>query len=359
MSHADIAAAGTLDPTDAVLAHLASCARCRELVDEQQAVRSLAIRVPSPPALASDRRAALAAEVAARADAAADFAPRWWRSRTVLAAGLAVAAAAIVAVVLSTRRTDTPPDRFVPDTSVPDMSAHRTPETHAPRVPDAVSDTRTAVPEPKPQPAGTRKLPAQIVGASAEYARDTTSTRDLVTLRDGTLAIDATRARPILVVAGTTRVVIASANASVAARKGVIQSITVFAGAVEVTVGDRRRTIGAGMVWDRDSTELHSAGAAPTAPPDAAVVDDASALAFREGWTALRSGNHAAAITAFDRAVALDRGTDPVVAEDAAYWAAIASERSGDRAGAAKRFTDFVVRFPRSPHAAKAALRRP
>lgn len=61
---------------------------------------------------------------------------------------------------------------------------------------------------------------------------------------------------------------------------------------------------------------------------------------FELGWTALREARYADAIAAFDRA------TDPAVAEDAAYWAAIATARSGDRAGAKQRLLDFLAKFP-------------
>jgi hypothetical protein len=64
--------------------------------------------------------------------------------------------------------------------------------------------------------------------------------------------------------------------------------------------------------------------------------------AFERGWIALREARYADAITAFDRA------TDAAVAEDAAYWAAIASARAGDRRDAARRLSAFVATFPAS-----------
>ena len=73
-----------------------------------------------------------------------------------------------------------------------------------------------------------------------------------------------------------------------------------------------------------------------------------SASAFRTGWTALRAGNNAEAIAAFDRA------SDPIVAEDATYWSAIASERAGDPSDAVRRYRDLLVRFPKTTRAAEA-----
>jgi hypothetical protein len=86
--------------------------------------------------------------------------------------------------------------------------------------------------------------------------------------------------------------------------------------------------------------------------PEPAV--EVSMRAFREGWTLLRASKHRDAIAAFDRA------TDPVVAEDAVFWAAVAAERASDRADAARRYADFVTRFPASPRieAARTAVKR-
>ena len=77
-------------------------------------------------------------------------------------------------------------------------------------------------------------------------------------------------------------------------------------------------------------------------------LEASTVLAFREGWEALRAGRYAEAIAAFDRA------TDPAVAEDAAFWAAIAAQRAGNIAGARKRLADFLARFPDSPRADRA-----
>ncbi|MBL8621304.1 MAG: hypothetical protein JNK64_08375 [Myxococcales bacterium] len=82
--------------------------------------------------------------------------------------------------------------------------------------------------------------------------------------------------------------------------------------------------------------------AAPPAPPPIGVA------AFRAGWEALRAGQPLVARAHFDRA------GDPAVAEDAAYWAAVASERAGDRLEAARRFRQFAQAFPASPRAADA-----
>jgi uncharacterized cupin superfamily protein len=166
---------------------------------------------------------------------------------------------------------------------------------------------------------------------------------DVVTLRDGEVSVDATDREPVTVVAGDTKVTIAS-RAKVVARRGVIVTARVFAGTAHVTTTNgRQQVIDAGDVWMRE----------PDVTPTAVAATD-SLVAFRTGWEELRAHHHPQAIAAFDRA------TDPVVAEDAAFWAAIATERAGDLDGAATRLRAFLDRFPSSPRAeaARAALDR-
>jgi hypothetical protein len=78
---------------------------------------------------------------------------------------------------------------------------------------------------------------------------------------------------------------------------------------------------------------------------DTIDVEETGVAAFRRGWEALRAQQYAGAIAAFDRA------TDPAVAEDAAFWSAIAAQRSGDLDDARKRLDSFLSRFPSSPRA--------
>ncbi|NVB84142.1 MAG: tetratricopeptide repeat protein, partial [Kofleriaceae bacterium] len=182
---------------------------------------------------------------------------------------------------------------------------------------------------------------AEVIAHGADYARSADADRDVVELRDGELAIDARDREPVTIVAGDTRVVIARSSAKVVARGGVIVTAQVFAGTAEVTERGRRQVVEEGEVWMPSK---------PPAPPVAATGFDA----FRAGWQALREARHTDAIEAFDRA------TDPAVAEDAAFWAAIACERAGRADDAATRLRAFVDRFPASPRldAARAALQR-
>jgi hypothetical protein len=78
------------------------------------------------------------------------------------------------------------------------------------------------------------------------------------------------------------------------------------------------------------------------------LVEQSPVAAFRVGWEALHEARYADAIAAFDRA------TDPAVAEDAAFWAAIAAQRAGHTDDARKRLDLFLATFPESPRAESA-----
>jgi hypothetical protein len=286
--------------------HAATCARCAALIEEQRAIRALA-RSLRPPTLEADRRVMLAAEIMAAADAPP-------RRRTRLAIGLGLGAAAAAAIVFVVRAS-------VPASPMAAAIAHEPPDIH---VPDRSVAAESVPLDPEISSAEIR--PA----ADADLTRDTTPERDIVTLRAGTLAIDARATRGVQVRLATTRVEIARARAQITAKQGTIETVRVFAGSVEVIDNGKRHVIVAGATWDRLSP--------PVATPALSMA------AFRDGWTALRAGDHAAAIAAFDRAI------DPVVVEDAVYWAAVASERAG-LPDAKRRFTDFLARFPTSPRA--------
>jgi hypothetical protein len=295
--------------------HLADCLACRSAVSEQRAIRALVRRAPAPP-LPRARRETIAAEVLARSYTMS-------ARRTLLArggiasAGLAVAAAVLVLVVWP-----------VPDATVARLEL-ATPEPVSLAVRGVTAEVVPAVPP---------KSPAIVrAGVAAEFTRLTVEDREVLALRNGTLTIDARNAREVEVTMRGTTVRVDDAKIVVVAHRGVIETVTVFAGSAEVIARGKLTVVEAGMVW----------------VPDA--IGPATALReFRSGWAALRAGNLLAAVAAFDRA------RDPVVAEDAAYWAAVAAERAGDRADAARRFARFVELFPVSPHAetARGALAR-
>lgn len=305
------------------IVHAEACVRCGALLAEQQELVAAARGVRAP-RLSDERRRVLAAEVMAGADVALE--PRWRGGRVMLGA-VGLSAAAIAAVVLASLWSMRSP-------GAPDLA-----ET-LPSAREATTVDIRAVAHEHLAPPPLHRF-AEVVAHGADYARAADADRDVVRLREGELAIDARDRDPVTVVAGDTSVVIARSSAKVVARGGVIVTAQVFAGTAEITTHGRRRVVDEGEVW------VPSKRPAPSVP-------STGFEAFRGGWEALRDARYADAIEAFDRA------TDPGVAEDAAFWAAIACERAGQLDAAARRLGAFVERFPSSPRieAARAALQR-
>jgi hypothetical protein len=384
-------------------AHLGECLACRRELAEQRALLALLARAPAAwPALRPARRAALGAELLARADAlpapaAGARRPRrasWW-----VAAGAAVAAAAALALWIEAR------DRGAASPAA--IAAARAPAAGAAAPAPAPPEVRRGeAPTAAPLP------PAAAVASAgqrpAQFSRARYGGRDLVQLVDGAIAIDAPAdpGAPAVEVRGAAageapEVRVRQGRVAVVARRGAIQSVAVFAGAAEIAHGGRRQIVQAGAVWEAPAAAAPGPRAAAAAPRSAAGAPDARAeaalparaptprpaagppaeavaarsatapadpaeaaappaaaaaltafAAFREGWTALHARRYGDAVAAFDRA------RDPAIAEDAAYWAAIAAERGGDRQGAARRLEAFLATFPASARAAAARRAR-
>jgi hypothetical protein len=292
--------------------HVGDCARCAALVAEQRAIGELARKLPLP-ALPTRRRAAILAEALAVSDVPVRRS-RFWP----VTGGLAVAAT-VAAVLLAHREAPPVPVAIAP----------------------AVAPTLPVAPAPPPAVAPLPKAPvAAEVAGTATFTRASVAKRDTLRLGEGEIVIDARDREPVAVTARDTTIAIANARVSVTAHHGVIVATRVFAGSVEVTSGAAHRVLETGEVWSRP-LDLPPASAAAT-----------SLAAFRSGWEALRGGHTSEAIASFDRA------TDEVVAEDAAFWAAVAADRGGDVPEAVRRLRAFLERFPASPHAdaARASL---
>jgi len=133
---------------------------------------------------------------------------------------------------------------------------------------------------------------------------------------------------PVAVVVPVAPVVAASADAS---------------SPVAAVVEPRRRA-----APERASPVAPVAASSVAAPSVEASAPPSGVAAFRAGWEALRAGQPRVARAHFERA------DDPAVREDAAYWAAVASERAGERVEAARRFREFAQLYPASPRAADA-----
>ncbi len=304
------------------IAHAADCPHCATNIAEQRDLVAHARAALPPPAPLSDaRRRALAAEVMAHADAASPAVDA--RPRILVAVGaLAVAALALVVI-----------EPHGPRDTAPELDVASIEPTQP------ITEQQTAALDPAP---ADERRPAELVSRGADFVREQRDWADVITLRSGELAIDARDREPVTVIAGDTSVRIAKARVTVVARNNVIVTTHVFAGSAELTRGSRRQILSTGEIWTPPRQP-----AEPTSPT-------ASLDAFRTGWKALHAERYADAIAAFDRA------TDPVVLEDATFWAAIACERAGKPDEAARRLRSFIERFPASPRldTARAALAR-
>ncbi len=352
---ADLAAAAAGEHARAS-EHAVQCSACAMLLSEQTAVRALGRSLPVPrlsplrraklainydpveeiralaqqletPQLDPKRRAQLAAETLARADAVPPRRVPW------LVIGPVLAAAAAIALVVATR---TPalvavqlPDRAWIDAHRPVVRPTRV----IARAPMVVDDAHAPAPAPSPRVTARAPLIAQAsISGKADYSRPA-GDKDRVVLRDGTIAIDARDRAPVAIAIGDTTFKVADARVVITAAHGVIVSAHAFAGSMERTGPESTTIISAGEIWT---------------PPAA----DLALRAFRTGWKALHEGHDAEALAAFSRA------SDPVIAEEASFWAAVASQRLGDREAAVARFKAFLDAYPQSTRAeaARAAL---
>jgi len=327
-----------------LLDHAEACVECAAMLGQQREIRMLGRQLEVPrlsplrraklalaydpvveiralaqqlerPQLDDVRRARLAAETLAVADAAPVRRP--W-----LALGVGLAAAAALAFALWPRTTHgvavTWPDHawVAAHTPVVVVPAARVVPVEAPPAP-VVAD-HVSLPAPRvvvPQ------IPATISG-DGDFSRD----QDTVQLRDGTISIDSRDRTPVAVAIGDTTIQVVNAHVEIRAVHGLIVSAHAFAGSVERTSPESSALITAGEVWT-------------PAPPEASLA------AFRVGWQALHDNRNAEALAAFERA------SDPVIAEESSFWAAIAAQRAGDREGAVQRFKAFLDAYPRSTRA--------
>ena len=201
-----------------------------------------------------------------------------------------------------------------------------------------------------PQPQGRRGV--AVMGATVVLAAAIALlVRGPRTVREQQAPGDEARiTAPVAATAPGPEVSIASGRAEVTAQDGVIVETHVLAGSAVVSDAGKSVVVHAGHVWKREAP-----APSPPPPPPAPPQPATSLAAFREGWTARDEGRNADAVAAFDRA------TDPVVAEEAMFWAAVCAGRAGDVRDSARRMSAFLDRFPNSLRAkdARRALEAP
>lgn len=307
--------------------HAETCATCRAELEAMAAVVALARRAPVPK-LTADRRAMLEAAVMAESDAAPAVTqlPRHRFVRPAIGALSAALAAAAIGLVMwpdpAPPAGGSAPQATAQLAASPAASSQDSRVELPPDAPAAAVAATAADPEASARvPEASAPPPARVAVAPPRRAAPHPTTTQL---SDGPVTIDARNAAPVRVAAGDTAVQISASKVEVTSRGGVVTMVRVFAGSAEIDHTGRRVVVVAGDVWVR-----------PTGPVEALQ-------SFEQGWMALRSARYRDAIAAFERAA------DPVVAEDAAYWAAIAAERAGDRVDAERRLRSFMIHFPRS-----------
>lgn len=309
MSCFDIGELSRIATTGEQPPHLRECLECRRELEHQRGIRD-ALRALPAPRLGDERRRALKAETLAAVGQQVTALPmRRWIAGGVAAAAIAAAAAAALLALRAPRATSA---AFAP---VADGE------------PIARLDRRVARDDQPPA----RGAPILSASPGAVLSDAPGEMRDVLALADGSVEVDTRGARDVDVRVGRTVVRVVDASVRIRAHDHAIVSVQVVVGSARVIGPDQQLTLQRDTVW--------------TAQPPATAT---ALSAFRDAWVALRTGRDRDAIALFDRA------TDPSVAEEASYWAAVAAMRAGDAADAKQRFSDFLARFPSSPYADKA-----
>jgi hypothetical protein len=329
LSPAALAALASGEGSAAGTEHAASCLRCRAALAEQRAVRAVVVAIDAP-RISPSRRASLSVEVLARvAPPVAYPAPPRWR----IAGALAALAAGTVVTLWATSGSPPPtsteaeaePRVVVGDSTwAPSRQSYESQRAGTDRAPPPPVPSM-ASPDPTPTHTPVAPSPTRL----DEHAPPTPHTPaprldERAPMTTHTPAPSPTR---IAVEHAPTPALSPTPEAPPAPSKTAPRPAAIVEHAPEAGADS--------------ATATHDE---PTGTRTPAM----SAAAFRVGWTALHAGRNADAVAAFDRA------TDDAVAEDAAYWGAVAAQRAGDATGAQHRFWKFLTRFPASPRAADA-----
>ena len=234
--------------------------------------------------------------------------------------------------------------------------------------------------------------------AGARFTATTVAPDEIVHLHDGVIDVDVSplhAGERLRVIVGDTELEVRGTAFEVTARANQLVSVAVSHGRVEVRVaGAPPRLLAAGEVWraadvadvtdearspdeqvaavpepstpqvvhapvpraprarpsPKPMPSVQAAAAAPPAPP--APLRSPEERGYDDAWAAMRAGEFARAARGFARVLLL--APDGVLAEDAAFWHAVALARGHDpRAPIA--FRELLAAYPRSPHAGEAS----
>jgi len=329
---------------DELQAHIARCPRCAA---ERSALRELvghAALLPPPPAMSRASRQTISARLLGASVAAP--ATRRRRVGVALACAAAAAAAAIAIGTAGSAR----------DVAVQDLQPHHPGAQPAP-----------------PQPPASRAA-VRAVGA-ARFVRVQAPPDEIIRLDEGTIVLEVAslpRGERFRVQTDDGAVEVRGTRFEVSASQRRLVAVSVSKGRVEV-----RSEAGALAVLDPGDEWVHNA---PPAPPPAELTPPtpssaraqstlpkppasppasrdqatrAAKMSFDRAWSLLRQGHARDAATLFAEVErdARDAGTR----EDALYWRAVATARTGDAAEAKRLFVDLLKRFPRASRTGQAA----
>jgi FecR protein len=216
----------------------------------------------------------------------------------------------------------------------------------------------------------------------AELARMSSRPDEVIRLREGAVQFDVTplgKGERFRVVVGDAEVEARGTSFTVEAHRDRLASVVVAHGRVEVRADGKVQLLTDNERWDVPKLEAATSQPSPpvvspapldpsprvvvraparlerVAPPAPTAPSGATAaeLAFSTGWEALQRNDVSTAATAFDRVLQLD--PQAALAEDAAFWRAIALSRARRAELARRAFETFLVEFPRSVRGGEAA----
>ncbi len=222
---------------------------------------------------------------------------------------------------------------------------------------------------------------ARVLGhEGAHYMIAAAQPDEMVRLVDGTLTVEVDPLRSgerFRVITGDAEIEVVGTAFDVSAAGDRLLAVRVMHGRVEVRpAGAPARTLSIGEAWQPSAAAAVTPSPAPAlAPAPAPITADAGPAparidtgagapragrarsagqqAFDDGWRAIRARDFDGAAAAFERAAS---SRDGAVAEDAAYWRAVALARAGDSDGAIRAFDAFLAGHPGSSRAGEASV---
>ncbi|MBP9088826.1 MAG: hypothetical protein KBG15_22070 [Kofleriaceae bacterium] len=408
----ELVAAAATGQQAGVRLHALGCPVCGPMLHDHEALHALGQALGAHTALPMDRRRSLAASVLARAEAQDDALvdlqraapggavaglaasanapadqsattetheilliaplgdiqlalgkPRWqrWRYWQRPIAGAAGAAAAVLVAVLAVRGVTGAAPAVTAKVQV-DVAVG------AEAGPIPTQDRR-----PAPALAVDGAATVRPVGVASFQLRGDGAARQIV-VEHGEVEVAGGSGVPVEIVGSNLVIYSPGARLHAVAHHGVVTSVAVFAGSVEIVVPGRQRVkVGEGQTWVWEAADpAHSlnptvrvegprvpaskksapgavvgsapataTGAAAVAPLPLASAAVASAVSpFEIGFTAMRSGQWRAAATAFAKVI-----DDPGVGEDATYWCATALAKIGDAELSREMYGRYLERF--------------